>query len=830
MTASALIALPASAASAVVVDDRFERSVAGGWGSATTGGEYRGTFAPGTMATGSGMGTLALAANQSASVLIGDATADDVRTDTTFRLDSLAGGVFYAQLLRYQPDGSHYKARLQFNDKGLPFLGVSRVNGRAEISVASIKLPTAVNLGAWYTLSFTITGDSPVSIQASLTKVGAAAVTPQLNTTDAGDGRITSTGRIGWWGYANPGVAGKTTLQIDRMTVTNGAAALVTAPSAAPSPSATATPSATPTATPSATPTATPSATPTATPSATPTPTPTPTTAPPAPDALAPGPSQPRGSAAVGTASYPIPSGAVYVDNKSVQSTQNGAIGTPFTTVQKAVDSVKTGATIVIRGGTYNEAVSIPYNKAITVQAYPKESVWFDGSVPVSSWSASGSTWVSSNWTAQFPNDMGGQASRFVQPSAPMANHPDQVFVNDVSQRQVATAAQVVPGTFAVDYTNKRLILGTDPAGKSVRASNLSQAFNVMSSGVTLQGFGVRRYATTHGASAAVRMQNTFATVRDLVVTDNAFIGISINNNDSVAERVTSLRNGMLGIGGNAAYRSVIRDSIASYNNVEKFKDAPVAGGIKVTRSRDFTLSNTEASNNTGSGIWFDESSYDMKILHNSANDNTTTGIQLEISAKATIAGNEALGGGTAVIIMNTSDVVITNNNFGGGTFNGVSLKQDERRQAATGAVGRDPRMGGVDTTVPWIVQNIWIVNNVFGVTGENAIRMIDGKTNRAVDTWNVSIIRNVFSSRTPGKMVLWGKGDNRSFEIYDTPGALAAAKGSSWINVKVAGVETVAQLSDDRIQHAQMAIPASADLARLLGWTTGVKRLGAAK
>lgn len=815
LATSALVSVPALAASpTIAVEDGFDRTVASGWGAAPTGGEYRGTFAPASMSVGAGTATLALAANQSASVLIGDAVATDVRADVTLRLDSLAGGVFYAHLLRYQPDGSHYRARLQINDKGLPFLGVSRVSGRTETTLASIKLPGAVSLREWYTLSFSITGDSPVAVQASLVKKGAPAAAPQLMTTDAAENRISGAGRVGWWGYANPGATSKTTLVLDRLAVLNGAAALASV-SPAPSPSASASPS------PSA------SATPTPPPGPSPSPTGTGPAAP-GQDPLAPGPTQPRGSAAVGSAAYPVPADAVFVDASSTQATQNGAIGTPFTSVQRAVDSVKSGATVVVRAGTYNEAVSIPYNKAITVQAYPREAVWFDGSVPVTSWAASGSTWVASEWTAQFPNDMGGQASRFVQPSAPMANHPDQVFVDGVSQRQVATAAQVVPGTFAVDYTAKRLILGSDPRGRSVRASNLSQAFNVMSSGVTLQGFGVRRYATTHGASAAVRMQNTFATVRDLVVVDNALIGISINNNDSKAERVTSMRNGMLGIGGNAAYRSVIRDSVASHNNVEKFKDAPVAGGIKVTRSRDFTLVNTEASNNTGSGIWFDESMYDMKILHNSANDNTTTGIQLEISAKATIAGNEALGGGTAVIIMNTSDVVITNNNFGGGTFNGVSLKQDERRQAVSGAVGRDPRMGGVDPTVPWVVQNIWIVNNVFGVTGENAIRMIDGKTNRAVDTWNVSIVRNLFSSRTPGRMVLWGKGDNRSFEIYDTPEALAAAKGASWINVKVPGVESVPQLADDRATHAQIAVPASAELGRMLGWAEGVKRLGA--
>ncbi len=686
VVASTLIALPASAATTVVVDDTFDRTSSTGWGAAPTGGDYNGTFPSGSMSSGSGAAALSLGPGKSASVLIGSAAATDARSDIAVRLDAQSGAAYYATLLRYQGNGAHYRARLEINTSGVPFLAVSRVAGGTEKSLGSVKLPAAMDKSQWYDLAFSVTGTSPVAIQATLSKSGTTPGTPQLNVTDSDSSRIQSGGRVGFWGYINGGTS-TTKISLDRFTVRNGAVPLSQgAPAAAPSP------------------------------------TPTPTTAPaePAPagdsEAVSSG---SRGSVAVGSAAYSVPSGAIYVKNSSTSSTQNGGASTPFKSVQKAVDTAGPGATIVVRGGTYNESVTVPSGKNLTIQAYPNEAVWFDGSTPVSNWSASGSTWVASNWTAQFPSDMDGAASRFVNSAYPMAASPDQVFVDGVAQRQVRSASEVQAGTFAVDYGNKRLILGTNPSGKSVRASNLTQAFNVLAQNTTLQGFGVRRYATTYGASAAVRFQNTGAVARDLTITDNALVGLSINNNDSRAERVTVRKNGMLGIGGNAAYRLVIKDSVVSQNNVEKFKDAPVAGGIKITRSRDVTIHNVDASGNTGSGIWMDESCYDVKITKSSANDNTTTGIQLEISAKALLAGNQALRGGTGIIVMNTSDVQIFNNDFGGSSFNSISLKQDARR-LSTASTGWDPRMGKGDSTMSWVTKNITISNNVFGTTGQN--------------------------------------------------------------------------------------------------------------
>ncbi len=90
-----------------------------------------------------------------------------------------------------------------------------------------------------------------------------------------------------------------------------------------------------------------------------------------------------------------------------------------------------------------------------------------------------------------------------------MAAHPDQVFINGSPVAQVATRAEVGPGEFYVDYAWDQLILGSDPTGKQVRASDLGgAALTVTAPGSVIRGIGVKRFATSvpkwaHCASGA---------------------------------------------------------------------------------------------------------------------------------------------------------------------------------------------------------------------------------------------------------------------------------------------------------------------------------------
>jgi parallel beta-helix repeat protein len=289
------------------------------------------------------------------------------------------------------------------------------------------------------------------------------------------------------------------------------------------------------------------------------------------------------------------------------------------------------------------------------------------------------------------------------------------VFVDGVQLKQVASASQVVPGTFAVNDAADTLTIGTDPTGKALRASDLKMAF-ALSGGSTIQGIGVRRYATPHDVGAAVRLGSPGGALRQMVITDNAMQGVALSNINKVVDHVVATNNGQLGVGGMELDGSVLKNSVINGNNSENFNNEPVSGGVKITQSRGIKAINNEVKDNKSAGMWFDASSYQIVATNNDFVNNRSTQLELEVSAQGTVANNTMTGGQTGILIHDTSDVLIYNNKVGDYSIFGLKISQDTRRQAdASVPEAHDKRRPVPDPTVTWITQNIKIVNNVFG-------------------------------------------------------------------------------------------------------------------
>ena len=110
------------------------------------------------------------------------------------------------------------------------------------------------------------------------------------------------------------------------------------------------------------------------------------------------------------------------------------------------------GQTIVLRAGTFHESVVV--NKDVTIQSYPHEAAWLDGSSLVTGWARSGSSWKVGGWTTKFDSSpsytRGSSGSTaagwsFINPSYPMAAHPDQVEI-ELGDRKTAVTPQTLTG------------------------------------------------------------------------------------------------------------------------------------------------------------------------------------------------------------------------------------------------------------------------------------------------------------------------------------------------------------------------------------------------
>jgi hypothetical protein len=285
--------------------------------------------------------------------------------------------------------------------------------------------------------------------------------------------------------------------------------------------------------------------------------------------------------------------------------------------------------------------------------------------------------------------------------------------------------------------------------------------------------------------------------------------------------------------------RSVIENSIATSNNTEGFKPEPISGGMKFTSARTITVRNNEANNNgRGTGIWMDVSSLNITMVNNTANSNLKYGLEAEISAKGIFANNITWNNKEAqIILFDAGGFKVFNNEMGGGNWHGLKLAQDQRRQADGKYLeGRDPRyIDKVDPDIPWLTENVVISNNVFGNKGSFTrgcyqLYGLDGRSNRAMDDWNITIDGNLFNKKTDSTqptMVGWGGDDNVTMQLYETPQALAAAKNPQWVNAQISGSKRIEDMGPDKTTYQWAAKPVPQDVASATGLPAGAILLG---
>ncbi|MGI9825338.1 right-handed parallel beta-helix repeat-containing protein [Agromyces sp. Marseille-Q5079] len=526
--------------------------------------------------------------------------------------------------------------------------------------------------------------------------------------------------------------------------------------------------------------------TPTPTPTPTPIPTPTPGNTAGAPDAVS-NLEPDAGSAPLGTTDYAIPAGAKFVDPKSTAG-GDGSIGKPYQTLNAALSGTAAGGTIVLRGGEYHESVAV-YKAGITIQAYPGETVWMDGTVPVDGWVRDGSAWRHDGWTVSLdasPTFTRGAADNtegnwgFVNPSYPMAAHPDQTYVNGVELREVQNRAQVVAGTFWVDDANDALVVGTDPSGKSVRSGDTTRAISVRADDVTVRGIGIRRYSTPNPDMGSVTLESTNATLEDVIISESATTGLFIGNSGATIRNVTVEDAGMLGVNSNKSDDLLMDGVKVDGNNTEHFNMAPSAGGIKLNRARGVTIEGSDVTGNGGTGIWFDVSCFQVAVSDTRVSDNGNHGVYFEISSRGVFAGNLIEGNaGNGIRINDGTKSIITRNAVSGNGNGNVVMLQDNR-VPAPGHYGVDSRFSAPDPTMPWLNTEIQVIGNT--IVGTNATPLIWSEDYTSTRSWadQGNVANGNLYVRTNGAPALPFKFNttNRGTVQYGTLSAFRAATG----------------------------------------------------
>ena len=357
----------ASAAPAATAEDAFTRQASNTWGSADVGGAYTLTKATSTEAGTTGSAgyeelntgaefTARLKTAVATDVAMADSVTLSAAPDTAYDISAPLERSATGSTDRATPDasGSPPTAR--------PPSALTRLNGSSSTWLGGVTLPITIEPGQSTRTELEVTGSSPVSVKMRGWIVGTPVPDWQVSYADSSASRITAGGFVGMTDYAFLTTSPVTVSHDDLYAGPPGHHARRRGPAD------------------------TPSAAPTASADGHAHDLEPPTVGPPTP-----GPATNRGSAPVGSANYPVPAGAIFV-SPTGNNTNAGTEAAPLRTVMAAVTKIPSNGarTIVLRGGVYHESVKVESNRSATIQNYPGEAVWFDGSVPVTNWSAIG--------------------------------------------------------------------------------------------------------------------------------------------------------------------------------------------------------------------------------------------------------------------------------------------------------------------------------------------------------------------------------------------------------------------------------------------------------
>ncbi len=808
------------------VADAFARSVRNGLGRANIGGTWAATPATNFSVSSGRAHVVQIRPGHSIHAMLRSTAMLQETLQARIVLPAVPSkgtGTYFGLELRRQAGGASYRARVQILPGGRMRLSFTKATGGALRAFGSTKpLGTRAKAGRQIIVQAAVTGRSVTTLVARSWLSGQRKPAWQLVERDQAPGVLAKAGSVGFAAYQSS-ISGSGALALDSFdgwSATSGSTPPVTTSTSPAAPTTTARPAPRTSAKTSSAASSTP---------------PAPTTSASTPATSSGDPNRTRsnaepGAAPVGTTVYQPPARAIYVSaGNGSDSKGTGAIGRPLRTLAEAVHRSSSGSTIVLRRGTYHEDVMVPAGKRLTIQSYPREAVWLDGTSAVANWTRRGtsSVWVHNNWTAKFSATPGYDAASarafpwVNRKLNPMAAHPDQVWISNVALRQVGSLSEVKAGTFYVDYSTSKLYVGSNPVHHDVRASDLAQALEVSSPNTTVRGIGIRRYATPLPLLGTVRLYARGDSVANVVVKDNASTGLDMSADDGAARHVTVLRNGLLGIRSTHAYRSSITKSVVSGNNSQEFNFAPVAGGIKTTTSRRVAVTGNVISNNIGNGLWFDQSCYALTVAGNSITNNRGRGVDLEISAVASVVDNTLSGNGhQGLFVEDTNGVSVWNNAF---AHNGgaVYVHQDSRKNLASSG-GHDPRRPKIDPTVPWIAKNVMIGNNAVQTGWPYLIFVSDATGKRTAGKMNVRIDGNLFDKPTDKSFaeIAWTIGVHRAARYTAAEFTAHGFGGSHNRDAANSGRSFSSSTKGS-------PIPLPAGMARIIGQAAGVRHIG---
>jgi len=175
---------------------------------------------------------------------------------------------------------------------------------------------------------------------------------------------------------------------------------------------------------------------------------------------------------------YDLPKveGTIYYVAPDGKADQSGEELSNPTTIESAIEKVKTGDAIVMRGGTYRTG-NLVFNQGITIQPYKDELPVLKGTYIAKDWEKQeNGLWVT-KWEYLFPSKPDSWWRRYRHGSdVPLHRfNNDMVFVNGRFLQSAGWEGELYENSYYIDYETGLVYLAVDPTDKLIEIT----AFNV---------------------------------------------------------------------------------------------------------------------------------------------------------------------------------------------------------------------------------------------------------------------------------------------------------------------------------------------------------------
>jgi nitrous oxidase accessory protein NosD len=363
-------------------------------------------------------------------------------------------------------------------------------------------------------------------------------------------------------------------------------------------------------------------------------------------------------------------------------------------TLQSLVDASAPGSVVVVPACVYRETLNLA--KAITLSA--RAGAEIRGSDVWSTWTPSGAQFIGGTLTAFPPH--GGCAS-----GTSRCQWPEQVFLDGVPLVQVSSSTLPAPGQFSVN-AGRAVVLGDNPAGRTVEVTVRRRWVNTQSDQVTLRGLTFRHAASNttgaisnDGRSAWRLEQSRLNDVHGVALTVDHGTGVVATGN-------SFLRSGQLGVFIDSASGVRVENNVLQDVNTESFTPDSMAGGMTLTAASDTTLSGNTVANGRGMGIECQRDCANVTITGNRVHHLKQRGIMFGSSVGGEIANNVvwesgwedsiwAWGGG---IVVHSASEVLVHDNLVAWCPDGIAI------------------ISQTQTNPRWLVKQVFVHDNqVFG-------------------------------------------------------------------------------------------------------------------